>query len=102
MRAMQTNIQGKEAASAFAVSLRKQADSLGVTETQTLAYEGAQHQVTAAERQHVGANFQALAAHERHENVSRQGWAAAAAMDTTLVAALAVGEKASIDAATQA
>jgi hypothetical protein len=67
--AAQSNTQAKTAADQFVASLRKQAETLGMTRSQTLAYEASQHNLTRAQREQVAQNIQAIEQHERHQQV---------------------------------
>lgn len=84
--AQQSNRQAKSASDEFVSSLKKQADTLGMTRTQTIAYEASQQNLTAAQRQSVAASIQAIDAHERQERMLGRVRIMAAAVGLALVA----------------
>lgn len=97
--AQQSNQQAKSASDQFAASLKKQADTLGMTRTQTLAYEASQHNLTAAQRDQVAANIKAIESHERHEKVLGRMRVAAAAVGATLATGFVAGLRSALTAA---
>lgn len=100
--ARQSNEQAAAAAERFVSSLRRQADTLGMTRTQTLAYEASQHNLTRAQQESVAQSLRAIDAYERKQQVlARVRFAAAAAgaaIGATLVAALKSSVAAAIEA----
>jgi len=100
--AQQSNQQAKTAADNYVASLRKQADTLGMTKTQTLAYEASQHNLTTAQREQIATNIKAIEAHDRHEKILGRVRMAAAAAGAVLAAGLVAGLKASVAAAIEA
>ncbi len=100
--AKRTNTESAAAAEKFTASLKRQADTLGMTASQTRAYEASQLQLNSAQRASVEASNKAIAAGESHQRVmERLRFAAmglAAAVGTVLVMAL----KSSVTQAAQA
>ncbi|ARO88183.1 hypothetical protein EBAPG3_010555 [Nitrosospira lacus] len=90
--AKKTNAESAAAADKFTATLKRQADTLGMTKSQTLAYEASQHQLTSAQRESVAQSMQSINSYERQESilgrVSMAAKAAGAAIVVGLVAAL--------------
>lgn len=90
--AKQSNAESAAAAEKFTGSLKRQADTLGMTKSQTRAYEASQHQLTSAQRESVAQSAQAIDSYERQQavlaKVSMAAKAAAAAIVIGLAAAL--------------
>ena len=100
--AKRTNTESAAAAEKFTASLKRQADTVGMTAGQTRAYEASQLQLNSAQRASVEASNKAIAAGESNQRVmERLRFAAlglAAAVGTGLVMAL----KSSVTQAAQA
>jgi len=90
--AREANDQGRGAAEQFTGSLKRQADTLGMTRSQTLAYEAAQHNLTDAQRLGVAESVRAIDAYDRKQamlgRVKMAAAAAAVVIATVLVGAL--------------
>lgn len=100
--AQTANQQARSSGDQYAASLRKQAETLGMTRTQTMAYEASQQQLTTAQKQQVAGNIKAIEAHEKHEQLLGRVKLAAVGAGTALGVALVAGLKASVAAATEA
>jgi len=99
--AKQANEQARTAADQYMASLRKQAETLGMTKTQTLAYEASQHSLTTAQRAQVAENLRAIEAHDRMAMVLGRVKTAAFTAAAAIAAGFGATLKASVTAATQ-
>jgi len=99
--AKQANEQARTAADQYMASLRKQAETLGMTKTQTLAYETSQHSLTTAQRAQVAENLRAIEAHDRMAMVLGRVKTAAFTAAAAIAAGFGATLKASVTAATQ-
>jgi len=100
--ARQSNDQGKGAAEQFTASLKRQADTLGMTRGQTLAYEAAQHNLTGAQRQGVLESIRAIDAYDRKQQVLQRVRFAAVSAGTAIATVLVAGLRASVTEAAAA
>ncbi|MBI3043587.1 MAG: phage tail length tape measure family protein [Betaproteobacteria bacterium] len=85
-----SNAQAAAEGEKFTGSLKRQADTLGMTKSQTLAYEASQHQLTTAQKESVAQSIRAIGAHEQHQMVLGRVKVAAAAAGAA-VTAMAIG-----------
>lgn len=100
--AKQANTESARAAETFTAGLRKQAETLGFTRSQTLAYEASQHRLTDAQRRSVEQSIRAIDAFDRKEKVMRRLQLAGAALGTALGAALVTSFRGMIREAAEA
>lgn len=100
--ARQSNTEAKSAAEQFTASLKKQADTLGMTKTQVMAYGASQQRLSAAQRDSVAQSILAIEHHERMERVLTRVKYAAAAAGAAIGAALVAALKQSVTLAAQA
>lgn len=99
--AKKSNEQAARAAQQHTEALKRQADTLGMSRTQVMAYEAAQHKMTDAQRQSVQQSITAIDAYEKKQVMLGRVATAAAAAGTALVVAFVAGAKASVAAATE-
>jgi hypothetical protein len=95
------NEGAERSARQYTEQLRKQADTLGMTRAQTLAYESSQHKLTEAQRQSVQASIAAIDAYDRKVAMLGRVRITAAAAGTALGVALVSSLKASVAAAAE-
>lgn len=100
--AKKSNEEAARAAQQYTDSLRRQADTLGMSRSQVLAYEGAQHKLTDAQRQGVQQSIIAIDAYDRKQAMLGRVQVMAAAAGTALGVAFVAGAKASVAAAVEA
>jgi hypothetical protein len=100
--AKRANDESRRAAQQYTDTLRKQADTLGMSRSQVLAYEAAQHKLTDAQRQSVQASIQQINAYDKKSAILARVRIAAAAAGTALGVAFVAGAKAAVSAAAEA
>jgi hypothetical protein len=100
--AQQSNDKAKSAADQYIASLKRQAETLGMTKSQTLAYEASQLKLTEAQRDGVAMNIRAIESHERQEVMFGRVRLAAAAAAAMIGTGLAVALRASVTEAARA
>ena len=100
--AAQSNQQARSSSDQFVASLKKQADTIGMTRTQTLGYEASQQKLTTAQRENVAQSIKAIEAHERHNNTLRDLKVTAAAAGAILGSVLVAGLKGALAQTIQA
>lgn len=93
-----SNDESARAADQFTAMVRKQADTLGMSRAQVLAYEAAQHNLNAGQREMVAQSIQSIAVQERLEQMLSRVKVASAAVAAVFVA----GAKAAVAAAQEA
>lgn len=94
--AQKSNDQAKSSAEQFTAKLKDQAATLGMTRSQTLAYEASQEQLTEAQRKNVAESVRAIDAYDRKQAMLGRVRAAAAAAGLVIGTVLVGGLKASI------
>jgi hypothetical protein len=94
--ATQSNTQAKSSAEQFTSRLKDQAATLGMTRSQTLAYEAAQQDLTVAQRAGVAESIRAIDAYDRKQAMLARVRTAAAAAGAAIAIALVGGLKASV------
>ena len=97
-----SNEQAARAAEQHTAALKRQADTLGMSRTQVMAYEAAQHKMTEAQRQSVQASISAIDAYDRKQVMLGRISAMAATAGAALGVGLVAGLKASVAAAGEA
>jgi tape measure domain-containing protein len=106
--AKKSNAESSAAADRFVASLKRQADTLGMTASQLRAYDAAQLKLNEAQRASVEASNRAIAAHEKNQAAARANVDVLGRLQTNLVGLAAgyvsvnaaiAGGKAIIDAA---
>lgn len=100
--AKRSNDESRRAAQQHTDALRRQADTLGMSRTQVMAYEAAQHKLTDAQRQSVQASIASIDAYDKKTAMLGRIRVAAAAAGTALTVAFVAGLKSSITAAAEA
>src|SRR5262245_2870415 len=74
----------QQSSDTFVAGLKKQADTLGMTKRETLAYEASQRQLTEAQKQSVAQSILAIEAHERQASALTRVKVAAAALGAAI------------------
>jgi len=91
-KALHAQEQARGSAVQYTAQLKRQADTLGLTKTQTLAYEASQHQLTAAEKESVTQSIKAIDAYDKKQamlvKVTNVARTAGLVIGTALVAGL--------------
>jgi hypothetical protein len=100
--AKRSNDESRRAAQQYTDTLRRQADTLGMSRSQVMAYEAAQHKLTDAQRQSVQASIASIDAYDKKTAMLGRIRVAAAAAGTALTVAFVAGLKSSITAAAEA
>jgi lambda family phage tail tape measure protein len=100
--ANQSNQQASASAEQFVQSLKRQADTLGMTRAQTLAYEASQHSLTKEQQASVVQSLRAIDAYDRKQQMLRRVSIAAASAGAAIGASLVASLRASINAALEA
>lgn len=100
--AKKSNEQAARAAQQHTDALKSQADTLGMSRSQVMAYEAAQHKMTDAQRQSVQQSITAIDAYERKQAMLGRVATAAKAAGAAIGVAFVVGVKSSIAAAAEA
>jgi hypothetical protein len=100
--AKKSNEEAARAAQQHTEALKRQSDTLGMTRSQVLAYEAAQHKMNDVQRQSAAASISAIDAYEKKEKMLNRVRVAAGLAGAALGAAFVAGAKASITAATEA
>lgn len=96
-----SNDESRKAAEQHTAALKRQADTLGMSRSQVMAYESAQHKMTDAQRQSAAASISSIDAYEKKTAMLGRVRLAAAAAGTALAVAFVAGAKASIAAAAE-
>lgn len=100
--AKRSNDESRRAAQQYTDTLRRQADTLGMSRSQVMAYEAAQHKLTDAQRQSVQASIASINAYDRKQAILGRVRVAATAAGLAVGTALVAGLKASVTAAAEA
>ncbi len=96
-----SNEEAARAAQQHTDALRRQADTLGMSRSQVLAYEAAQHKMNDAQRQSAAASISAIDAYEKKTAMLSRVRFAAVSAGTALGVAFVAGAKASVAAAAE-
>lgn len=97
-KARRANDQARASAEHFTGQLKRQAETLGLTRSQTLAYDAAQHKLTDAQRRGVAESIRAIDAYDRKQHMLGRVRLAAASAGAALTAMAIGGLKATVAA----